>query len=174
MSAPPIPRSLIVKYVARLEPPLPSPYLPLPCFHDLPRGPHSPLPCSFFFFLNNPPPPKFSPLPHPPPFPFWKPLGPKGRAPPNPSKPATFGDSIRAAIAPQLSTALWNSWVSDARGEMRAAVLRGAVPRALTGPTRLLSKTGETHRLNDLAQGHVTVVMFWSPACFYSVRDLGA
>jgi hypothetical protein len=38
----------------------------------------------------------------------------------------------------------------------------------------LLSSTGETHRLSDLAQGHVTVVMFWSPACFFSVRDLGA
>src|SRR5256885_298298 len=24
----------------------------------------------FFFFLNNPPPPKFSPFPHPPPFPI--------------------------------------------------------------------------------------------------------
>jgi len=41
------------------------------------------------------------------------------------------------------------------------------------GPTRLLSTSGEARRLNELADGHVTVVMFWSPACFYSVRDLG-
>lgn len=92
----------------------------------------------------------------------------------DPSASPAFGDSIRAATAPQLPVARWNSWVRDARGEMRAAVLRGAASRSLTGPTRLLSKTGETHRLSDLAQGHVTVVMFWSPDCFYSVRDLGA
>jgi len=92
----------------------------------------------------------------------------------DPAASPAFGDSIRAATAPQLPSARWDSWVRDARGEMRAAVLRGAAPRSLTGPTRLLSSTGETHRLSDLAQGHVTVVMFWSPACFFSVHDLGA
>jgi len=57
---------------------------------------------------------------------------------------------------------------------MRAAVLESAAPRSLNGPTRLLSSTGETRRLNDLTQGHVTVVAFWSPSCWFSVNDLGA
>jgi len=92
----------------------------------------------------------------------------------DPGSAPGFGDSIRAVTAPQLSTARWTSWVRDARGEMRAAVLEGAVPRSLTGPTRLLSITGETRRLSDLAQGHVTVVAFWSPNCWFSVNDLGA
>ena len=56
---------------------------------------------------------------------------------------------------------------------MRVAVLQGAQPRSLTGPTRLLSSTGEARRLNDLVQGHVTVVAFWSPSCWFSVNDLG-
>ena len=61
----------------------------------------------------------------------------------------------------------------QAHDEMRAAVLNAANPRTLTGPTRLLSSTGEARRLNDLAQGHVTVVAFWSPNCWFSVVDLG-
>jgi hypothetical protein len=92
----------------------------------------------------------------------------------DPGSAPSFGDSIRAVTAPQLSTARWASWVREARVEMRAAVLEGAAPRSLTGPTRLLSSTGEAHRLNDLAQGHVTVVAFWSPNCWFSVNDLSA
>jgi AhpC/TSA family protein len=92
----------------------------------------------------------------------------------DPGSAPGFGDSIRAVTAPQLSNARWNSWLSDAKGEMRAAVLESAAPRSLNGPTRLLSSTGETRRLNDLTQGHVTVVAFWSPGCWFSVNDLGA
>jgi len=92
----------------------------------------------------------------------------------DPGSPPGFADSIRAVTDPRLSNTRWNAWVSNARGEMRAAVLEGAAPRSLNGPTRLLSSTGETHRLSDLAQGHVTVVAFWSPSCWFSVNDLGA
>ena len=92
----------------------------------------------------------------------------------DPGSAPGFGDSIRAVTAPHLSNTRWNSWLSDAKGEMRAAVLESAAPRSLNGPTRLLSSTGETRRLNDLTQGHVTVVAFWSPSCWFSVNDLGA
>ena len=92
----------------------------------------------------------------------------------DPGSAPGYADSIRAVTAPQLSNARWNSWVSNAKGEMRSAVLEGAAPRSLTGPTRLVASTGETVRLNDLTQGHVTVVAFWSPGCWFSVNDLGA
>ena len=92
----------------------------------------------------------------------------------DPGSASGFGDSIRAITAPQLSNARWTSWVSEARREMRASVLERAEPRSLTGPTRLLSSTGEARSLNELAQGHVTVVAFWSPSCWFSVSDLGA
>jgi len=92
----------------------------------------------------------------------------------DPGSAREFGDSIRAVTAPHLSNARWTSWVSEAKGEMRASVLERAEPRSLTGPTRLLSSTGEARSLNELAQGHVTVVAFWSPSCWFSVSDLGA
>jgi len=92
----------------------------------------------------------------------------------DPGSASGFGDSIRAVTAPKLSNARWTSWISDAKGEMRTSVLTGAAPRSLTGPTRLLSSTGEARSLNELAQGHVTVVAFWSPSCWFSVSDLGA
>ena len=92
----------------------------------------------------------------------------------DPGSAPGFADSIRAVTAPQFSNARWNAWVSDAKGEMRAAVLAGAAPHSLTGPTRLLSSTGETRGLNEFTQGHVTVVAFWSPSCWFSVNDLGA
>jgi len=90
----------------------------------------------------------------------------------DPGSPPSFGDSVRAAFAPRASRN-WDASVRQARDEMRAAVLNAANPRTLTGPTRLLSSTGEARRLNDLAQGHVTVVAFWSPNCWFSVVDLG-
>ncbi len=92
----------------------------------------------------------------------------------DPGSAPGFGDSIRAVTVPQLSNSRWNSWLSDAKGEMRAAVLERAAPRSLNGPTRLLASSGETRRLNDLTQGHITVVAFWSPSCWFSVNDLGA
>ena len=92
----------------------------------------------------------------------------------DPGSAPGFADSIRTVTAPQFSNARWNAWVSDARGEMRAAVLAGAAPHSLSGPTRLLSSTGEIRGLNELTQGHVTVVAFWSTSCWFSVNDLGA
>jgi len=92
----------------------------------------------------------------------------------DPGSASGFGDSIRAVTAPQLSNARWTSWVSEARREMRASVLERAEPRSLTGPTRLLSSTGQARSLNELAQRHVTVVAFWSTSCWFSVNDLGA
>jgi len=92
----------------------------------------------------------------------------------DPGSPPGFGDSIRAATAPQSSAAPWERWVREARTGMRTAALESATPRSLTGPTRLLSSTGEARRLNDLSRGHVTVVAFWSPACWFSVVDLAA
>jgi hypothetical protein len=91
----------------------------------------------------------------------------------DPASAPSFGDSIRAAFGPG-SSRNWDASVRQARDEMRAAVLNAANPRTLTGPTRLLSSTGEARRLNDIAQGHVTVVAFWSPSCWFSVNDLGA
>jgi hypothetical protein len=91
----------------------------------------------------------------------------------DPGSSRGFSDSIRAAIAPKSSVAPWDTWVRQAREEMRTAVLRGATPRSLNGPTRLLAPGGEVRHLNELASGHVTVVAFWSPACWFSVRDLG-
>ena len=90
----------------------------------------------------------------------------------DPGSTPSFGDSLRAATASRPG-AQWDAWVRDARREMRSLTLATATPRSLTGPTRLLSRSGEARRLSEVAEGHVTVVMFWSPACFYSVRDLG-
>ncbi len=91
----------------------------------------------------------------------------------DPGSPPGFSDSIRAAMAPHSSAAPWERWVREARSGMRTAALESATPRSLVGPTRLLSSAGEGRRLNDLAHGHVTVVAFWSPACWFSVVDLG-
>jgi hypothetical protein len=84
-----------------------------------------------------------------------------------------FSDSIRAVTAPKSPVVPWDAWVRQAREGMRTAVLQGATPRSLNGPTRLLAPAGEVRHLTDLASGHVTVVAFWSPDCWFSVRDLG-
>jgi cytochrome c biogenesis protein CcmG, thiol:disulfide interchange protein DsbE len=91
----------------------------------------------------------------------------------DPGSAPGFADSIRAVRAPRLSNARWTSWVNEAKGQMRAAVLEGSAPRSLVGPMRLLSSTGGARGLNELAQGHVTVVAFWSTYCQFSVNDLG-
>jgi thiol-disulfide isomerase/thioredoxin len=91
----------------------------------------------------------------------------------DPGSSRAFGDSIRAILAPNGSAKQWDSWVRQAREEMRTAVLQTAAPRPLNGPTRLLTRAGEARHLNDLTSGHVTVVAFWSPNCGFAVRDLG-
>jgi hypothetical protein len=91
----------------------------------------------------------------------------------DPGSSRGFSDSIRASTAPKSSAVPWDAWVRQAREGMRTAVLQEATPRTLNGPTRLLAPGGEVRHLNDLASGHVTVVAFWSPDCWFSVRDLG-
>jgi len=92
----------------------------------------------------------------------------------DPGSAPGFADSIRAATAPKVPNARWTSWVNEAKGQMRRAVLERVSPRSLTGPMRLLSSTGETRGLTELTQDHVTVVAFWSTYCQFSVNDLGA
>jgi hypothetical protein len=91
----------------------------------------------------------------------------------DPGSAPGFADSIRAVTAPRLSNARWTSWVNEAKAQMRAAVLEGSATRSLMGPMRLLSSTGEARGLNELTHGHVTVIAFWSPYCWFSVNDLG-
>jgi thiol-disulfide isomerase/thioredoxin len=55
---------------------------------------------------------------------------------------------------------------------MRHNVLQRAAPRSLGGPLRLQTKSGETRRLADVINGKVTVVMFWSPYCGFSLQPL--
>jgi hypothetical protein len=91
----------------------------------------------------------------------------------DPASPPALSDSLRAATGSRPASQ-WDAWVRDARREMRSVTLESASPRSLTGPARLLTSAGAVRHLNELAQGHVTVVMFWSPGCFFSVNDLGA
>jgi AhpC/TSA family protein len=90
----------------------------------------------------------------------------------DPGASTALGDSIRAMV-PTAPAAQWELRIRGAREEMRRATLRDAAPHPLSGPLRIQSRNGEVHPLADLVRGRVTVVMFWSPNCFFSVRALG-
>jgi hypothetical protein len=89
----------------------------------------------------------------------------------DPGTPATLKDSIRSMVTSHDS-ANWARLVKDAAQEMRQSVLRRASPRSLTGPLRLMAKSGEIRHLADIVNGRVTVVMFWSPYCAFSLQPL--
>jgi len=88
--------------------------------------------------------------------------------------PGTSGvlkDSIYALV-PRAERGQWPQLVQDATQEMRQSVLQHATPRSLSGPLRLMTKSGETRRLAEIANGKVTVVVFWSPYCGFSLQPL--
>ena len=89
----------------------------------------------------------------------------------DPGTSVALKDSIRAFV-PQGGGENWARLVKDAAQEMRHNVLQRAAPRSLGGPLRLQTKSGETRRLADVINGKVTVVMFWSPYCGFSLQPL--
>jgi thiol-disulfide isomerase/thioredoxin len=88
----------------------------------------------------------------------------------DPGTPTPLKDSIRALIP--RSAGNWTVLVKNAANEMRQQVLERAAPRSLAGPLRLMTRSGEVQRLADVVNGKVTVVMFWSPYCGFSLQPL--
>ncbi|HEY7192792.1 MAG TPA: redoxin family protein [Gemmatimonadales bacterium] len=80
-------------------------------------------------------------------------------------------DSINALV-PRAERGKWPRLVQDATQEMRQSVLQRATPRSLSGSLRLMTKSGEVRRLTEIANGRVTVVMFWTPYCGFSLEPL--
>jgi len=89
----------------------------------------------------------------------------------DPGTPAALKDSIRIMVS-HHDAATWAMLVRNASQEMRQSVLQRASPRALSGPLRLMTRSGDTRHLADVANGKVTVVMFWSPYCGFSLEPL--
>jgi thiol-disulfide isomerase/thioredoxin len=89
----------------------------------------------------------------------------------DPATSAALKDSIYALVPP-TERAQWPQLVKDAVREMRQSVLQHATPRSLSGSLRLMTKTGDIRRLADIANGKVTVVMFWTPYCGFSLEPL--
>ena len=77
----------------------------------------------------------------------------------DPGTPPALRDSIRA-IVPHDRHENWETLVKNATQEMRQSVLQRAAPRSLSGPLRLMARSGETRRLGDVVNDKVTVVMF--------------
>ena len=89
----------------------------------------------------------------------------------DPGTPIALKDSIRS-MAARSGDENWAVLVSNAVREMRQSVLKRASPRSLSGPLRLMARSGEVRRLPDVVNGKVTVVMFWSPYCGFSLMPL--
>jgi thiol-disulfide isomerase/thioredoxin len=89
----------------------------------------------------------------------------------DPATSAALKDSIYALV-PRAELGKWPQLVQEATQEMRQSVLQHATPRSLSGSLRLMTKSGEARRLTDIANGKVTVVMFWSPYCGFSLEPL--
>ena len=89
----------------------------------------------------------------------------------DPGTPIALKDSIRSIVG-RDSDANWDLLVRNAAQEMRQSVLQRAAPRSLNGPFRLMTKSGAIHSLADVVNNKVTVLMFWSPYCGFSLQPL--
>jgi hypothetical protein len=89
----------------------------------------------------------------------------------DPGTPAALKDSIRSIVS-RDGAANWDLLVRNAAQEMRQSVLQRAAPRSLNGPFRLMTKAGAIHSLADVVNSKVTVLMFWSPYCGFSLEPL--
>jgi thiol-disulfide isomerase/thioredoxin len=89
----------------------------------------------------------------------------------DPGTPVALKDSIRSMVS-RDGDANWDLLVRNAAQEMRQSVLQRAAPRSLNGPFRLMTKSGAIHSLADVVNSKVTVLMFWSPYCGFSLEPL--
>ena len=89
----------------------------------------------------------------------------------DPGTPIALKDSIRSIVG-RDGDANWDLLVRNAAQEMRQSVLQRAAPRSLNGPFRLMTKSGAIHSLADVVNNKVTVLMFWSPYCGFSLQPL--
>jgi len=89
----------------------------------------------------------------------------------DPGTPVALKDSIRSTVS-RAGDANWERLVQTAAQEMRQSVLQRAAPRSLNGPFRLMTKSGAIHSLADVVNNKVTVLMFWSPYCGFSLQPL--
>jgi len=89
----------------------------------------------------------------------------------DPGTPIALKDSIRSIVR-RDGDANWERLVQNAAQEMRQSVLQRAAPRSLNGPFRLMTKSGAIHSLSDVVNNKVTVLMFWSPYCGFSLEPL--
>ncbi|HEY6927998.1 MAG TPA: hypothetical protein VI653_31260 [Steroidobacteraceae bacterium] len=89
----------------------------------------------------------------------------------DPGTPTALKDSIRSVVG-RDGDANWRLLVQNAAQEMRQSVLQRASPRSLNGPFRVMTKSGATRNLGDVVNTKVTVLMFWSPYCGFSLEPL--
>jgi thiol-disulfide isomerase/thioredoxin len=89
----------------------------------------------------------------------------------DPGTPIALKDSIRSIVSRE-GDANWDLLVRNAAQEMRQSVLQRAAPRSLNGPFRLMTRSGAIHSLADVVNSKVTVLMFWSPYCGFSLQPL--
>jgi hypothetical protein len=89
----------------------------------------------------------------------------------DPGTPIALKDSIRSIVS-RDGDANWGRLVQNAAQEMRQSVLQRAAPRSLNGPFHVMTKSGATRNLADVVNNRVTVLMFWSPYCGFSLQPL--
>jgi thiol-disulfide isomerase/thioredoxin len=90
----------------------------------------------------------------------------------DPRTSAAFTDSVQVRAKRLLGASGWQQHLDSARGEYVKRMLADASPRFLIGAPRVRGIDGQTHDLADLANGHVTVVAFWSRFCGPAIESL--
>ena len=90
----------------------------------------------------------------------------------DPRTDSVFADSAAQIGARALGSAGWASRVDTASRTFAERMLEHASTRSLPASIELRDIDGATHELRDLANGHVTVVAFWSRFCGPAVEDL--
>ena len=90
----------------------------------------------------------------------------------DPNTRTTTLDSIAGMATSAVGDDRWTELRQRARAEMRDRTLRSAVTRSLRRRARVVDGRGERHSLEDLAQGTVTFVAFWSRYCGPSLQQL--
>lgn len=81
--------------------------------------------------------------------------------------PALSSASLDSAVAMGARFVAADSWeliTHEARWEMQRLVLARTVNRRLSKDVELLDSTGQKRRLQELAAGRITLVVFWSRA----------
>jgi len=90
----------------------------------------------------------------------------------DPRTDSVFADSAAQIGARALGSARWASLVDTASRTFAERMLEHASTRSLPASIELRDVDGAAHELRDLANGHVTVVAFWSRFCGPAVEDL--